>query len=366
MSSAAKPEDRHSEPVGRPLLVLIADDGSQAAAASTAMGLRIAGRTHGTAVLLHAEQDPAERGHWERHLVSAAEYGPAHATTRTMIQRGDPVDVILRVATTERADLICVGAAGEDQHRESVSREIVERAPCPVLVCRQGVEISPSHISAVVVGVHRSEDALVAVHLAELLAEVFDATLVAPLPPMPELRERLADGSTLVEDIARGAPDQTLVNALQRHAPAILVLDRPDLDSSTGRLGQPTRDMLATAPGPVLVTPRRAPTLAARPQRPQRLASIATKQPVFTLDEARRLGEAIGIDWPTSRFGVDEFRVGLDVELEHGRRDPETNVTDDDRTLTAKIARAHLNEFPDYYTRLARLEADAERFWNHR
>ena len=121
MSSAAKPEDQHPEPAGRPLLVLIADDGSQAAATSTAMGLRIAGRTHGTAILLHAEQDPAEHDRWERHLVNAAEYAPAHATTRTMIQRGDPADVILRVATAESADLICVGAAGEDHHRRSVS-----------------------------------------------------------------------------------------------------------------------------------------------------------------------------------------------------------------------------------------------------
>ena len=49
--------------------------------------------------------------------------------------------------------------------------------------------------------------------------------------------------------------------------------------------------------------------------------------------------------------------------LEHGIRDPETNVSDDDEITTGKIARAHLNEFPDYYTRLAKMEADAERYW---
>jgi len=85
--------------------------------------------------------------------------------------------------------------------------------------------------------------------------------------------------------------------------------------------------------------------------------------PTFTADDARQIGEAIGIDWATSAFDVEQFRMGLDVELEHGRRDPETNVTDDDRTLTAKIARAHLNEFPDYYTRLAAMEAEADRHW---
>jgi hypothetical protein len=72
----------------------------------------------------------------------------------------------------------------------------------------------------------------------------------------------------------------------------------------------------------------------------------------FTSEQARAAGERIGIDWATSRFDVEQFRMGMDVELEHGRQDPETNVTDDDETVTAKIARAHLNEFPDYYTRL--------------
>jgi hypothetical protein len=51
----------------------------------------------------------------------------------------------------------------------------------------------------------------------------------------------------------------------------------------------------------------------------------------------------------------------MEVELEHGLRDPATNVTDDDPAFTAKIALAHLNEFPDYYTRLERMEQEAER-----
>jgi len=80
----------------------------------------------------------------------------------------------------------------------------------------------------------------------------------------------------------------------------------------------------------------------------------------FTLNQARAAGERIGIDWDTSPFDLEQFRKGMDIELEHGTRDPETNVTDDDVTMTAKIARAHLNEFPDYYTRLAKMEAEAE------
>jgi hypothetical protein len=86
----------------------------------------------------------------------------------------------------------------------------------------------------------------------------------------------------------------------------------------------------------------------------------------FSDDQARAIGEAIGIDWATSRFDVAEFRRGLEVELEHGRRDPATNVSDDDEATTGKIARAHLNEFPDYYQRLAKMEAEADRYWAER
>ena len=91
---------------------------------------------------------------------------------------------------------------------------------------------------------------------------------------------------------------------------------------------------------------------------------MTDQQETFTVDDAREIGLSIGIDWATSPFDVEQFRAGLHVELEHGRRDPETNVTDDDRIITGKIARAHLNEFPDYYTRLAKMEAEAEGYWS--
>ena len=84
----------------------------------------------------------------------------------------------------------------------------------------------------------------------------------------------------------------------------------------------------------------------------------------FSAEEARSIGERIGIDWGRSRFDVEQFRMGLGVELEHGRHDPATNVTDDDELVTGKIAWAHLNEFPDYYTRLAKMEAEAEEHWS--
>ena len=78
----------------------------------------------------------------------------------------------------------------------------------------------------------------------------------------------------------------------------------------------------------------------------------------FTSEEARRIGETLGIDW--SKFDVEQYRMGLDVELEHGLVDPHTNVTNDDPIMTGKIALAHLSEFPDYYTRLDKMEKEAE------
>jgi hypothetical protein len=88
-----------------------------------------------------------------------------------------------------------------------------------------------------------------------------------------------------------------------------------------------------------------------------------TEKRHFTANEAQAAGERIGIDWGTSKFDVEQFRTGMDVELEHGTHDLDTNVTNDDVEMTAKIARAHLNEFPDYYSRLAVMEAEAEAYW---
>ena len=85
-----------------------------------------------------------------------------------------------------------------------------------------------------------------------------------------------------------------------------------------------------------------------------------TDKTTFSSEEARRVGEEIGIDWTDAPFDVEQFRLGMEVELEHGLHDLMTNVTDSDPIITGKIALAHLKEFADYYTRLARMEADAE------
>ncbi len=86
-----------------------------------------------------------------------------------------------------------------------------------------------------------------------------------------------------------------------------------------------------------------------------------TEKKHFSANEAKKIGEELGIDW--SRFDVEQFRMGMDVELEHGTVDPHTNVSDDDPLITGKISLAHLNEFPDYYDRLKEMEEEAEEFW---
>ncbi|GAC1443824.1 MAG: hypothetical protein NVSMB52_02540 [Chloroflexota bacterium] len=82
----------------------------------------------------------------------------------------------------------------------------------------------------------------------------------------------------------------------------------------------------------------------------------------FTTEEAKSIGDKLGIDWAV--VDLEQFRMGMAVEMEHGSDDEKTNVTHGDPVMTGKIAWAHLNEYPDYYTRLARLEAEAEQYWS--
>ena len=77
--------------------------------------------------------------------------------------------------------------------------------------------------------------------------------------------------------------------------------------------------------------------------------------------DAKEIGEALGIDW--NKVAIDEFTKGVNVEFEHGTKFPATNVTNNDKNMTGKIAWAHLKEFPDYYTRLEKMEKTAGEFW---
>ncbi|MGH4052929.1 MAG: DUF5661 family protein [Clostridium sp.] len=88
-----------------------------------------------------------------------------------------------------------------------------------------------------------------------------------------------------------------------------------------------------------------------------------SKEKIFTSQQAKEIGEELGINW--AKFNIEQFRMGMMVELEHGITDPDTDVTNNDPILTGKIALAHLTEFPDYYTRLEIMEDEAEEYWGN-
>ncbi len=95
------------------------------------------------------------------------------------------------------------------------------------------------------------------------------------------------------------------------------------------------------------------------------IAQLSAKK-TFTRDEALTVATALDMDFEALKYDIEQFRMGLDVELEHGLRSPATDITGDDSIATGKIALAHLNEFPDYYTRLAVLEREAADHWRTR
>ena len=80
----------------------------------------------------------------------------------------------------------------------------------------------------------------------------------------------------------------------------------------------------------------------------------------YTLADAVMAGKKIGIDWKTSDFKASDLLVGMHYELEHGKVDKTTNVTNDSKIKTAKIAWAHLKERPDYYVQLAKIDPPSE------
>jgi hypothetical protein len=119
----------------------------------------------------------------------------------------------------------------------------------------------------------------------------------------------------------------------------------------------------APAPRSSQVINSRTELIDLRPYRTYPIEEVEemTEQRRTTTEEAKRVGDEIGVDW--SRFDLEQFRAGMDVEYEHGSHDPQTNVTHDDPIVTGKIALAHMKEFPDYYERLEKMEAEAEREW---
>ncbi len=131
-------------------------------------------------------------------------------------------------------------------------------------------------------------------------------------------------------------------------------------------VGTPTNDTLYHTTHVKLSHPFAEVTtvITIRPKSSYNNSPTMSPERVFTPEKAKEIGKALGVDW--TKFNVEQFRIGMDVELEHGTEDPNTNVTDDDPLTTGKIALAHLNEFPDYYTRLLKLEEEAEEYWENR
>ncbi len=86
------------------------------------------------------------------------------------------------------------------------------------------------------------------------------------------------------------------------------------------------------------------------------LRTAASPRQGFTIEEAEKAATDMGLDLERAAYGAEQLRMGMDVELEHGKRHAETNITNDHPVKTAQIAWAHLMELPDYYDRLARME----------
>jgi hypothetical protein len=84
------------------------------------------------------------------------------------------------------------------------------------------------------------------------------------------------------------------------------------------------------------------------------------KRKRISSDEAKRIGESLHIDWDQVDF--DQFRQDLLGNSHRGFMDPETGPTYDGVLLTGKIVLSHMQEFPDYFTRLAKLKAEASEY----
>ena len=87
---------------------------------------------------------------------------------------------------------------------------------------------------------------------------------------------------------------------------------------------------------------------------PNRGLNMYVQKREFAPEEAKQIGDEIGVDW--NEIDLEQFQMGVAIELEHGRKDSETNITNDNLEETGKIALAHLKEIPDYYSKLKEME----------
>ncbi|HEU4701071.1 MAG TPA: universal stress protein [Conexibacter sp.] len=300
MSSSASSADRD-----RVVRLVVGYDGSDAAGAASAFALWLAGKTGAEARLVHVSPDLAHAAHasqvasaealiaaaerrldadmeWRRRLDDLASYAAEGAAVECEVVRGSPAGALVDEARSRGADLLLVGSTGVGALRAaflgSVSSQVVEHAPCPVLVFREGQPASPAHVQAIVVGVDGSPSSQEALAWARTLAPPLGARLVLvsayasgvaldlPLGGAREdlrdhavgllraARERAGEQVAAVEEAVEGGAREQLAAACERHGPALLAVGSRGLGGFAGLLlGSTSRWLLNHAPCPVLV-----------------------------------------------------------------------------------------------------------------
>ena len=283
---------------------LVGYDGSDASATAAAFGLWLAGKAGVQTTLVHVCADPkpsipasalatasehlaAEESDWRRQLDNLTAYGSDRAPVDCWVKRGHPAGALIDAATATEADVILIGSSGVGTLRGellgSVSSQLVEHAPCSVMVFREGYPASPAHLRSVLVGLDGSRGSLDALAMAQELAAPLEARLVlcaaypagvAFAPPTSELRDeprvharsvvdaarRTVPGKPeVIEELGEGRARDVLLRACEHHAPAVLVLGSRGLRGFKRLLlGSTSRWLANHAPCPVLIARRRS------------------------------------------------------------------------------------------------------------
>lgn len=300
-----------ARPGGPPTLrrLLVGVDGSDAAGAACAFALWFAGKAGAEVMLVHAcpelrfaahaghtphpevlvaaaEQRLAETAEWQRRLQNLRAYAADGASVESRVVRDRPAAALLTGAAELDSDVILVGSTGVGSVRGrflgSVSSQVVDHAPCSLMVFHEGQPSTPAHVRSVVVGVDGSPGAADALAIGQQLAAALGAQLVlvnayqvatALAPPTSELRSELRRYATgvlasarrtlgsdarVVEELHEGGARHVLVEACDRHEPSVLVVGTRGLGGFRGLLlGSTSRWVLNHAPCPVLVARRR-------------------------------------------------------------------------------------------------------------